>query len=105
MAVSKLVLFGLHPVGVALEGNNSAESKILVADLLRRIEIKLAFFGEYLYLLSNFEIALDVLNNGEIVQRSRLDSVEDVDLNQLVFLDFDVNRMYTFAVDTLNDTN
>lgn len=46
VAIFELILSGLEAERVAVDGYHSAESEILVTELLRRVEEVLSLFGE-----------------------------------------------------------
>lgn len=49
VTISELIFTGLQTERVSVDGNDSAEAKLLITELLRRIEVILALFGEHLY--------------------------------------------------------
>jgi hypothetical protein len=105
MTITKLIFFSLHSERVALYADYSAKSQVFVAELFWRVEIVLALLGKHLNFFTHFEVAFDVLDYGQIVQGSRFDPVEDVDLDEFVLLDFDVDRVNALAVHTLDNAD
>lgn len=49
VAVFELTFTGLQSERTSMDGDYSAETKLLITELLRRVEVILAFFGEDLH--------------------------------------------------------
>lgn len=49
MTVFELIFTSLQTKRVSVDGNNSAETQLLITELLRRVKVILALFGEHLH--------------------------------------------------------
>lgn len=64
-----------------MNGDDPAETELLITELLRRVKVVFALFGEDLHPWAYLEVRLDISDYGEIVQRSRSDAIKYIDFD------------------------
>lgn len=66
VTVSKLIIFYLYSDTVALDVYNSTKSEVFITKLFRWVEVMFTIFRVDLDFFPNLEIALHILDNGQV---------------------------------------